>query len=62
MTDTAASAKPATCAYPGCARPVPEPTGPGRPPAFCDDPEHTAMTAFEERARLEEELGTGGTR
>ena len=62
MTGTTADAEPATCAYPGCLKPVQERTGPGRPPAFCDDPEHTATSAFEERRRLEDELGPGGTR
>ncbi|MGA2928449.1 MAG: hypothetical protein ABSG43_21140 [Solirubrobacteraceae bacterium] len=41
-----------TCRFPGCDRPV-EPAGEtvGRPPRYCDLPEHNAQTAFRERRR-----------
>ena len=45
-----------TCIYPGCERPaVPaNPLG-GPQPAFCDLEEHNALTAHQERQRLENE-------
>lgn len=40
------------CAFPGCPRPAAAPTfSSGRPPAYCEDPRHTAVTAFRERQR-----------
>ena len=53
MSETA-TAK--TCIYPGCERPaVPaNPLG-GPQPAFCDLEEHNALTAHQERKRLENE-------
>lgn len=40
------------CAFPGCPRPAAAPTfSSGRPPAYCEDPSHTAVTAFRERQR-----------
>src|SRR4051794_33409490 len=40
------------CAFPGCERPVaPAPEGAGRPPRYCERPEHTAQSAFRERRR-----------
>jgi hypothetical protein len=43
-----------TCIYPGCERPAvpPHPLG-GPQPAFCDLEEHNALTAHQERRRLE---------
>jgi len=45
-----------TCIYPGCGRPAvpPHPLG-GPQPAFCDLEEHNALTAHQERRRLESE-------
>ena len=42
------------CIYPGCERPAvpPHPLG-GPQPAFCDLEEHNALTAHQERLRLE---------
>jgi len=44
------------CIYPGCDRPAvpPNPLG-GPQPAFCDLEEHNALTAHQERQRLETE-------
>jgi hypothetical protein len=49
------------CIYPGCDRPAvpPHPLG-GPQPAFCDLEEHNALTAHQERVRLEKEGGSGG--
>ena len=43
-----------TCIYPGCERPAvpPHPLG-GPQPSFCDLEEHNALTAHQERQRLE---------
>jgi colicin import membrane protein len=38
-----------TCRYPGCTRPAEAADGPGRPPAYCDDPAHTRASAFRAR-------------
>jgi hypothetical protein len=45
-----------TCIYPGCKRPAvpPHPLG-GPQPSFCDLEEHNALTAHQERVRLERE-------
>jgi hypothetical protein len=45
-----------TCIYPGCERPAvpPHPLG-GPQPAFCDREDHNALTAHQERQRLEKE-------
>jgi hypothetical protein len=45
-----------TCIYPGCSRPAvpPHPLG-GPQPSFCDLEEHNALTAHQERVRLERE-------
>jgi hypothetical protein len=45
-----------TCIYPGCERPAvpPHPLG-GPQPAFCDLEEHNALTAHQERQRIERE-------
>jgi hypothetical protein len=42
-----------TCIYPGCERPAlpPHPLG-GPQPSFCDDEQHNALTAHQERQRL----------
>jgi hypothetical protein len=47
-----------TCIYPGCERPAvpPHPLG-GPQPSFCDLEEHNALTAHQERQRLERESG-----
>jgi hypothetical protein len=44
------------CIYPGCERPAvpPHPLG-GPQPSFCDLEEHNALTAHQERRRLERE-------
>ena len=44
------------CIYPGCERPAvpPHPLG-GPQPSFCDLEEHNALTAHQERVRLERE-------
>jgi len=44
------------CIYPGCERPAlpPHPLG-GPPSSFCDLEEHNALTAHQERVRLERE-------
>ena len=49
-----------TCIYPGCGRPAvpPHPLG-GPQPAFCDLEEHNALTAHQERQRLEKERADG---
>ncbi len=49
-----------TCIYPGCERPAvpPHPLG-GPQPAFCDLEEHNALTAHQERQRLEKERADG---
>jgi hypothetical protein len=45
-----------TCIYPGCDRPVVPPHQAGGPPsAFCDREDHNALTAHQERKRLEKE-------
>jgi hypothetical protein len=45
-----------TCIYPGCARPaVPPHPLVGPQPSFCDLKEHNALTAWQERQRLERE-------
>ena len=43
----------ATCKFPGCQNP-PRPAGaePGRPPQYCTDPAHNAVSAWRERKRL----------
>jgi hypothetical protein len=48
--------QPKICIYPGCDRPAvpPHPLG-GPQPAFCDLEEHNALTAYQERKRLERE-------
>ena len=48
-----ADAKP--CIYPGCERPAmpPDPHG-GPPSAFCELEQHNALTAHQERRRIEE--------
>jgi hypothetical protein len=45
-----------TCIYPGCDRPAvpPHPLG-GPQPSFCDNEEHNALTAYQERQRLQRE-------
>src|SRR5664279_1746686 len=41
-----------TCRFPGCDRPAEAAAETvGRPPRYCDLPEHTAQTAFRERRR-----------
>ncbi len=44
------------CIYPGCERPAvpPHPLG-GPPPSFCDREDHNALTAHQERQRIERE-------
>jgi hypothetical protein len=52
-----------TCIYPGCKRPaVPaHPLG-GPQPSFCDLEDHNALTAHQERRRLERERMRSGQR
>jgi hypothetical protein len=49
------------CTYPGCDRPAvpPHPLG-GPQPAFCDREDHNALTAHQERQRLEKERSDDG--
>ncbi len=48
--------EPKTCIYPGCERPAVPPHALGGPqPAFCDREDHNALTAHQERVRLERE-------
>lgn len=48
------------CRFPGCVRPVAERAGTsGRRPGYCDDPAHTAVTAW--RARRAQPAVGGGT-
>lgn len=49
-----------TCIYPSCERPAvpPNPLG-GPQPSFCDLEEHNALTAHQERRRLENERSPG---
>jgi hypothetical protein len=56
MVDRTMSEEPKICIYPGCERPAapPHPLG-GPQPAFCDLEEHNALTAHQERQRLESE-------
>jgi hypothetical protein len=49
------------CIYPGCERPAAPPNPLGGPqPAFCDLEEHNALTAHQERQRLEHERSGNG--
>ena len=50
-----------TCIYPGCDRPAvpPHPLG-GPQPSFCDREDHNALTAHQERVRLQEEESKRG--
>ena len=50
-----------TCIYPGCERPAvpPHPLG-GPQPSFCELEEHNALTAHQERQRLEREGSSHG--
>ena len=41
-----------TCKYPGCGQPARQAPKTGRPPGYCDNPEHTGVTAWRERKRL----------
>jgi hypothetical protein len=42
-----------SCIYPGCERPAVPPHALGGPqPSFCDDEQHNALTAHQERQRL----------
>ncbi len=49
------------CIFPGCDRPAapPHPLG-GPQPAFCDREDHNALTAHQERQRLEREGSADG--
>jgi hypothetical protein len=49
------------CIYPGCERPAaaPHPLG-GPQPSFCDREDHNALTAHQERQRLERERTNSG--
>jgi colicin import membrane protein len=50
-----------TCIYPGCERPAVPPHALGGPqPSFCDLEEHNALTAHQERQRLEREDSADG--
>jgi hypothetical protein len=51
---SAVTTEPKICIYPGCDRPAvpPHPLG-GPQPAFCDLEEHNALSAHQERRRLE---------
>jgi hypothetical protein len=53
MGDAMSDEHPKICIYPGCERPAapPHPLG-GPQPSFCDDEQHNALTAHQERLRL----------
>ncbi len=52
---------PKLCIYPGCDRPAAPPNPLGGPqPAFCDLEAHNALTAHQERQRLEQEEADDG--
>ena len=54
----AMSAETKTCIYPGCERPAAPPNPLGGPqPAFCELEEHNALSAHQERQRLQSEGG-----
>src|SRR5437660_10755624 len=56
MSDTAS----VTCAFPGCERPAAPPPATGGRSRYCDDPDHTATTAFRaRRTQGRDELGGG---
>ena len=57
----ASDSKGKTCIYPGCERPAapPHPLG-GPQPSFCDLEKHNALTAHQERQRLEREGKSSG--
>src|SRR5437016_4166583 len=40
------------CNYPGCGQPAAAPSGPGRPPEYCEGRGHTKVTAWRERRHL----------
>src|SRR5580698_8083348 len=40
------------CKYPSCDQPAAKPSGPGRPPEYCEGRGHTKVTAWRERRRL----------
>ena len=59
MTEPAPQTEQRTCHYPGCDRPVaPADAVTGRPPEYCDDPEHSRASAW--RARKREEAQPAG--
>src|SRR6202035_1449177 len=41
-----------TCKYPGCDQSARLAARTGRPPEYCENPEHTAVAAWRERKRL----------
>ncbi len=41
-----------TCKFPGCDQPARRVARTGRPPGYCDNPEHSALKAWRERQRL----------
>jgi len=47
MIETAGQTR--TCRYPGCSAPAEPAAGPGRPPQYCDDPDHNRASAFRAR-------------
>lgn len=50
VIEDASLTAPAMCRFPGCTRPVAERSGgAGRHPGYCDDPAHTAVTAWRAR-------------
>lgn len=49
------------CGYPGCGRRCAPAEGPGRPPAYCDDPAHTRLSAYRRRRELAAAGGEGGS-
>lgn len=50
------------CGYPGCPKPARASDGIGRPPAYCDDPQHTSLRALRRRQQLQEQLARPGAR
>jgi hypothetical protein len=53
MAGAMSDERPKVCIYPGCERPAlpPHPLG-GPQPSFCDDEQHNALTAHQERERI----------
>ncbi|WP_433860348.1 hypothetical protein [Streptomyces kronopolitis] len=49
------AAAPGTCRFPGCEEPREQATTPGRPPAYCANPDHNRTTAYKRRMELQQQ-------